>query len=527
MNLQSVEWRAVRVEPEGYAEVGDVLLAALALVGEKLRAGAALAKCFESAMQLLHVRLRVARSALLLSNPDQGSLDVEAAYGISPNALRPRHGVGVAGRVAESGKPIVVPMVCQEPMALEEQADPSAWPNEQLSLVSVPISVRGRCVGALSVYFDRDASTTFAVRLRVVQGAAAAVAHGLRVAHAQVPSASGREPRERTVFEYANMIGTSAPMRQIYEEIGQVAPTTATALILGESGTGKELVAQAIHANSDRAKGPFIKISGAALPETLFESELFGHERGAFTGAVARKKGRLDLAQGGSIFLDEVGDLPLSTQVKLLRVLQFREYERLGGTETLKADVRLIAATNKSMALAVAGGSFREDLYYRLNVFNITLPPLRERLGDVPALAEYFLEKYAREHRRNIRRIGSGALDLMCGYAWPGNVRELENAMERSVVACDGLVVEARHLPETIRSVGPAKASTRLTLTRAVEELERQMIQNALRESVGNLARAARSLGITERILRYKVDKYDLAALHARPASRRKAQLGS
>jgi Nif-specific regulatory protein len=244
-------------------------------------------------------------------------------------------------------------------------------------------------------------------------------------------------------------------------------------------------------------------------------------------GAVARKKGRLDLAQGGSVFLDEVGDLPLSTQVKLLRVLQFREFERLGGTETLKADVRLIAATNKNMAVAVTNGTFREDLYYRLNVFNITLPPLRHRRSDVPALAEYFLEKYAREHRRNIRRIGSGSLDLLCGYGWPGNVRELENAMERAVVACDGLVVEERHLPETIRSVALAKPTARLSLTGAVEDLERRMIEDALRESVGNLARAARALGITERILRYKVDKYDLAALHARPARRRKTRLGS
>ena len=227
-------------------------------------------------------------------------------------------------------------------------------------------------------------------------------------------------------------------------------------MILGESGTGKELVAHAIHANSERARQPFIKINGAAFPETLFESELFGHERGAFTGAVSRKKGRLDLAQGGTLFLDEVGELPLSTQVKLLRVLQSREFERLGGTETLKANVRLVAATNKNMVAAVASGSFREDLYYRLNVFTITLPPLRDRRGDVPALAEYFVEKYASEHRREARRIASGALDVLCEYAWPGNVRELENAIERAVVVCEGSVIEERHLPETIRGANRA-----------------------------------------------------------------------
>jgi Nif-specific regulatory protein len=303
------------------------------------------------------------------------------------------------------------------------------------------------------------------------------------------------------------MIGTSAPMRRVYEEIGQVARTAATALILGESGTGKELVAQAIHANSDRADKPFIKINSAAFPEALFESELFGHERGAFTGAVGRKKGRLDRAQGGTLFLDEIGDLPLATQVKLLRVLQAREYERLGGTETLKADVRFIAATNSDLGAAVAAGRFREDLFYRLNVFTITVPRLRERPADVPALAQYFLEKFTREHRRDVRRISSGALDLLAGHAWPGNVRELENAIERAVVSCGEQVVVEAHLPATIRGGAP-RVSERPTLAQAVADLERRMIDEALQESGGNLARASRRLGTTERILRYKMDKY-------------------
>jgi Nif-specific regulatory protein len=326
----------------------------------------------------------------------------------------------------------------------------------------------------------------------------------------------GDPPTERGVFEYANLIGTSAVMRQIYEEIGQVSRTTATVLILGESGTGKELVAQAIHSNSDRARQPFVKINGAAFPETLFESELFGHERGAFTGAVSRKKGRLDLAQGGTLFLDEIGDLPLATQVKLLRVLQSREFERLGGTETLKADVRLVAATNKNMEASVIGGTFREDLYYRLNVFTITLPPLRDRRSDVPALVEYFLEKYSGEHRRKVRRIASGAVDVLCQYGWPGNVRELENAVERAIVACDGSVVEERHLPRTIREAARLSPDRKLSLAEAVERLERKLIDDALRESQGNLARAARALGTTERILRYKVGKYKLAAGRSR-----------
>jgi Nif-specific regulatory protein len=472
-------------------------------------------------MQLLDERLDAKRSALFLADARQRTLMVEAAYGVTPQAFRPRYGLGVAGRVAEVGRPIVVPTVRHEPMALSELAEPAAWRSEPLSLVSVPVSIGGRCAGALSVYFAVDPAAGFATRLSVLQVLASVIGQGLRASHAPWVDELGGEPGEREVFEYANMIGGSAAMRQVYEEIGQVAHTMATALVLGESGTGKELVAQAIHANSERARQPFIKINGAAFPETLFESELFGHERGAFTGAVGRKKGRLDLAQGGTLFLDEIGDLPLSTQVKLLRVLQFREFERLGGTETLKADVRLIAATNKNIEQAVAVGTFREDLYYRLNVFTITLPPLRDRCADVPALAEYFLEKYAGEHRRRVRRIASGALDVLCEYAWPGNVRELENAIERAVVACEGFVIEQRHLPKTIRTTAAGKLERKLSLAEAVERLERQLIEDALRESQGNLARASRALGTTERVLRYKVDKYQLGSFRSRASKPR------
>jgi Nif-specific regulatory protein len=406
-------------------------------------------------------------------------------------------------------------------MALADFREPSACQSERLSLISVPVSVGGRCVGALSVYFDLDTSATFPIRLSLVQRVGSVVADGLRAGRAVGTVGAVREPSERAVFEYANMIGGSATMRHVYEEVAQVARTTATVLILGESGTGKELVAQAVHSNSDRAPGPFIKINSAAFPESLFEAELFGYERGAFTGAAGRKKGRLDRAQGGTLFLDEVGELPLSTQVKLLRVLQSREYERLGGTEALKADVRLIAATNRDVIAAVANGTLREDLYYRLNVFTITLPPLRDRREDVPALAHYFLEKYAREHHRDIHRISSGAVDVLGSYAWPGNVRELENAIERAVVSCMGTVVEESHLPKGIRGGDRGSFSARPTLPQAVEQLERQMIADALRESQGNLARASRKLGTTERVLVYKVDKYGLRSPHARTPSRR------
>ena len=507
--LRAIEHRARGTDPPDPAATSlPEPLSALAHVGEELAAGATLADGFERAMRMLDRRLGAKRSALFLVVA--GQLTVEVAYGVPREALRPRHRLGVAGRVADSGLPIVVPSILREPMAIADLADPAAWRDEALSLIVVPVSVGGRCVGALSVYFAADPASSLATRLSVVQVVASAVAQGLRAGQTPEAAPLRAAASERAVFEYANMIGSSAPMRQVYEEIGQVARTSATALILGESGTGKELVAQAIHANSDRADKPFIRINSTAFPETLFEAELFGHERGAFTGAVGRKKGRLDRAQGGTLFLDEIGDLPLSTQVKLLRVLQSREYERLGGTETLKADVRFIAATNNDVAAAVAAGTFREDLYYRLNVFTITVPRLRDRRADVPALAQYFLEKFAREHRRDVRRISSGALDLLAAHPWPGNVRELENAIERAVVSCSEPVIGESHLPETVRRNAPSVSGERPTLGQAVESLERRMIDEALEESGGNLARAARRLGTTERILRYKMDKYSL-----------------
>ena len=238
-------------------------------------------------------------------------------------------------------------------------------------------------------------------------------------------------------YQMGNIIGTSGRMRQVFEMIERVAKSNATILIRGESGTGKEMVASALHYNSLRADKPFIKVNLAALPETLVESELFGHEHGAFTGAMQRKQGRFELAQGGTIFLDEIGDLSLNVQLKLLRVIQEREFTRLGGTTTLKADVRLVAATHRDLEKPVAKGIFREDLYYRLNVFPIYLPPLRERKADIPLLAEHFLSRHAAEQGKPTRRLSQAALDLLMQYHWPGNVRELENVIERALLVCD------------------------------------------------------------------------------------------
>jgi Nif-specific regulatory protein len=299
-------------------------------------------------------------------------------------------------------------------------------------------------------------------------------------------------------------------MRQVYDQVTQVARSNTTILLRGESGTGKELIANAIHYNSLRAKKQLVKINCAALPETLIESELFGYEKGAFTGAHQRKKGRFELAEGGTLFLDEIGDLTPQTQIKLLRVLQEREFERLGAVETIKANVRLIAATNKNLEEAIAQGIFREDLFYRLNVFTIFLPPLRERKSDILLLAENFVEKYEREHNKHIKRLSTPAIDMLTSYHYPGNVRELENAIERAVLACDNNVIHGHHLPPTLQTAEITDTVTQVSLSAAVEAYERDLIQDALKTTGGNSAKAAKMLDTTERILGYKIKKYGI-----------------
>jgi Nif-specific regulatory protein len=311
-------------------------------------------------------------------------------------------------------------------------------------------------------------------------------------------------------YDLSNIIGTSGPMKQVYEQIAQVAQTATTVLVRGESGTGKELIAHAIHYNSPRASKPFVKVSCAALPDTLIESELFGYEKGAFTGAQARKRGRFELAHGGTLFLDEVGELNLATQVKLLRVLQEGEFERLGGTETIKADIRLIAATNRDLEAAMAERQFREDLYYRLNVFSIFVPPLRDRKPDVMLLADHFLIKYARRHNKRIKRIATPAIDMLMSYHWPGNVRELENIVERAVLTCDGQVIHGHDLPPTLQTAEASGTTVQSSLSDAIEQFEKDLIVDALKSSRGNRAKAARLLGTTERIIGYKIRKYEI-----------------
>jgi Nif-specific regulatory protein len=299
-------------------------------------------------------------------------------------------------------------------------------------------------------------------------------------------------------------------MQEVFYLIAQVAKSNASVLLLGESGTGKELVANAIHYHSLRARNPIIRVNCAALPTNLVEAELFGYEKGAFTGAITAKEGRFELAKGGTIFLDEIGALALESQGKLLRVLQEKELERLGGRKTIKVNVRLIAATNIDLAKAVQERSFREDLFYRLNVYPIYLPPLRDREADILLLADYFLEKYAKEYNKDIQRISTPTIDALVRYHWPGNVRELENCMERAVLLCDDMVIHSYHLPPTLRTAEETDTHQSQSLRGATERFERELLIDTLKSSRGNMREAAKRLRTTERIFAYKVRKYDI-----------------
>ncbi|HLB25741.1 MAG TPA: sigma-54 dependent transcriptional regulator [Nitrospirota bacterium] len=318
-------------------------------------------------------------------------------------------------------------------------------------------------------------------------------------------------------YRFTGIIGRSPKMEEVYELVSRVAGTNASVLIQGESGTGKELVARSIHYNSRRKGKPLVILNCAALAEGVLESELFGHEKGAFTGAIKKKAGRFELAHEGTLFLDEIGEIPVTTQLKLLRVLQEHEFERVGGEKTIKVDVRIIAATNKDLMAMVREGRFREDLYYRLNVVTINIPPLRERRDDVAELAQFFLKKFSAETGKHIAAIDPVAMEMLSRYDWPGNVRELENIIERAVVLEKGDTVTPASLPLTLRFEEEGHGEARLTagtgtLTDVLEDLERQLIVKALKDCGGSQTAAAASLGLKRSTLRYKLEKYGLVS---------------
>ena len=469
----------------------------------------------------------VVRGAITLLRDGELHREATEGFDVRVQSIQSRAGDALIRRVVASGTPIVVPRVSAEPALATGAARRVDGSRHELSFICAPILLHGAAVGTLSVDLRFEPERDFDSSLKFLGVVNSMIAQALNVQRMveeerrrlrDENSHLRQELRER--YDFSNIIGTSGPARRMYEQVAQVAQTNTTVLIRGESGTGKELIARAIHHNSLRAKKPLITVSCAALPDTLIESELFGYEKGAFTGADGRKKGRFEMAAGGTLFLDELGDISPATQVKLLRVLQEREFERLGGTETVRVDVRVIAATNRNLETAIADGTFREDLYYRLNVFAIFVPPLRDRKADMLLLADHFVEKFSRQHGKVIKRISTPAIDMLTAYHWPGNVRELENAVERAVIVCDGAVVHGHHLPPTLQTADASGTATRVSLKDAVGAYERDLIVDALKTTRGHRAKAARLLDTTIRILDYKLRNYGI------DTRRFKAQIG-
>jgi Nif-specific regulatory protein len=467
---------------------------------------------------LLDERHKLQSCMLSLLDEQTREVRVAVAVGVSGRGRsqgRYQLGEGITGRVVMSGRPVIVPQVSDEPLYLN-RTGAIASERDERGFICVPVNAGGRTIGALGGLLRQQEETEINLIADLLSVVAALIGQALRLD--QIARRTDEVENSGLAHSVAipsradlgSLVGTSSAMMTVLEQALQVAPTKTTVLIRGESGTGKELIAELIHRNSTRINTSFVKVNCAALPDSLIEAEIFGHERGAFTGAHARRKGRFEMANGGTIFLDEIGEISLATQIKLLRVLQEREFERVGGIETLSLDVRLIAATNKDLERAIAEGTFREDLYYRLNVFTIFVPPLRERKPDILLLADHFVEKYAREHNKTVKRISTPAIDMLMSYHWPGNVRELENCIERAVVVCDDAVIHGHHLPPTLQTAEGSGTISTSSLTSAVAALEREMIVDTLKTTRGNQARAAKLLQVSERIINYKVKKYGI-----------------
>jgi Nif-specific regulatory protein len=488
-------------------------------ISKKLGEGLELKTVLTPILQMTAEHMGILRGTLTILNRKKGEIVVEESYGLRPEERakgRYRIGEGVTGKVIDTGQPAIIPRISEEPLFLDRTGSRKHLDKDDIAFVCVPIVSGSEVIGAIAA--DRPTADESVleedVRLLTIIGSCISQAVRLRqLADEELEKV--REENERLHEELRDrfrpkaIVGNSKVMRHVYYLIEKVCRANTTVLILGESGVGKERIAHAIHYSSGRAEMPFIKVNCAALPESLIESELFGHERGAFTGATNARKGRFEMAQHGTIFLDEIGDLPSPVQTKLLRVLQEKEFERVGGNSTLRVDVRVITATNRDLEVLMAEGRFREDLYYRLNVFPIVVPPLRERKTDVMLLANHFVERYEKEHDKRILSVSTNATDMLMNYHWPGNVRELENCIERAVILCSDGIIHGYHLPPTLQrneSASGHEAGEELRV--ALTNVEREIVVEGLRRSRGNMAGAARLLGITERVMGLRVGKY-------------------
>ncbi len=469
-------------------------------------------------LDIMETEMGLSRGTLTLRRPDTDIFVIEASHGLTEQEKKRAQyklGEGITGRVAQSGKTIVVPDITKNPDFLNLTKKRKNLP---VAFLCAPIVHQKQVVGTISI--DRPTSNNADLKrdmkfLNLVADLLAEVVADMREQMQERESLleENRQLRRQLGerFNPSNIVGKCSSMCVVYDQIAQVADSPATVLIRGESGTGKELVARAIHMNSPRRRQPFICVNCAALPENLIESELFGHEKGSFTGATAQRKGRFELAHGGTLFLDEIGDISPNVQVRLLRVLQERNFERLGGHRTISIDVRVIAATSRNLEDAMKQEKFREDLYYRLNVFPIHLPPLRERRSDIMLLTDHFTQHYSKQYNRPIKRISTSAINMMMQYHWPGNVRELENCIERAVLTSADSVIHGYHLPPSLQTIDETNTGIvpkeGASFTSLVESYEREIIIDALKQHRGNAAACARHLQTTPRIINYKIRK--------------------
>jgi len=500
--------------------IKNIELSTIYRVAGLLGTGKDLHGTLDRTLELLASEMGMRRGmiTLLPGNSSEAHLDIAPAMnGADVDKVVYGPGEGITGRVLSAGEPIVISNLGKEPGFLDRAGLRKNEDLSKMSFICVPVRFGETVIGALSVDIAACDGDELEEMTRFLCGVADMIAP-------VVEARRKEDERKRLEIENiglkkqielkskpSNIIGNSRVMHSVYLLINQVADSGATALITGETGTGKELAAAAIHNASPRRAMPFVAVSCAALPETLLESELFGHEKGAFTGAHERRAGKFEQAAGGSVFLDEIGEMSLSSQAKLLRVLQTKEVERLGGDKPIRANVRIIAATNRDLERAVTNGEFRADLFYRLNVFPIHMPPLRERGADIMLLADHFVHKYSEEFGKNVERICSPAIDALMAYHWPGNVRELENCIERTVLLSQDGVIHSYNLPPSLRMrTKEAKTEKAGSLESLLEAYERDLIEEAVKYAGGNQSAAARELGTTKRVIQYKTAKYGI-----------------
>jgi len=489
-------------------------------IGESVIAGHDINKVFSLVLKILFNSMGMVKGMLTIYNRKSGEIFIEEAFGFTEEE-RARGvyqlGEGIIGKVVDSGKPIIIPKISEEPEFLDKTGSRKMLDKDKFSFLCIPIKYRNEVIGALCAdkLFDEDPILEDDVKfLSIITTMISQAVRLHQIEHEELELLSKENRRLqdelKEKFKPSNIVGKSKSMRQVYALIDKISKTNTTILVLGESGVGKELVAQAIHYNSSRQKMPFVKFNCAALPESTIESELFGHEKGSFTGAFNKRIGRFELADGGTIFLDEIGELTPSTQTKLLRILQEREFERVGGNDTIKVDIRIITATNRNLEEQIQLGRFREDLYYRLNVFPIIVPPLRERKTDILLLTDYFVEQYSKENNKEIKRVSTSAINMLMSYHWPGNVRELENIIERAVILSEDKVIHGYHLPPTLQTAHFSHTKHTYNLQHRLDALEYDLIIESLKNHKGNMVKSAKELGLTTRIMSLRVKKYSL-----------------